>query len=147
MMAHNLHVLVVTSSGILLVGGNVYFGTSGYWDICITNCVTSSNLWSLCVKGNSDLATWLNLLGLAGVINDRLVVLVGTMGEVHAHDVETSLSELVNCLDRVRLWTNCADDRGTSVVLCWLELSVQSTEPFDFGPGGQVLESGSHCLE
>ena len=45
------------------------------------------------------------------------------MGEVHANNVETSSTELVDGLDGVCLRSNCADDRGSAVVLRGLELN------------------------
>lgn len=40
------------------------------------------------------------------------------MGKVHADDIETSSSELVDGLYGVCLWTDCANDGGTTIVLC-----------------------------
>jgi hypothetical protein len=44
------------------------------------------------------------------------------MGEVHANNIETSCAELVDGLHGVRLGANCADNRGSAVVLGRLEL-------------------------
>jgi len=67
------------------------------------------------------------------------------MGEVHADNVETGSAELVDGLDRVRLWPDCADDRGPTVVLCWLELCVQGREPLDLCRAGrEMIHCGSH---
>jgi hypothetical protein len=44
------------------------------------------------VKSNSNGTARLGLLGLTGVVNDRLVVLVRAVGEVHANNVETGFA-------------------------------------------------------
>ena len=67
------------------------------------------------------------------MVNDGLMVFVGAVGEVHADDVEASLAEPVDCLDRVCLGTNCADDGCTAIVLCRLVVGVQLGEPRDLG--------------
>ena len=37
--------------------------------------------------------------------------------------------------------TNCANDRGTTIICLWLELGVQAGEPFDLGASaGQVIQ-------
>lgn len=41
------------------------------------------------VKGNGKGTAGLSTLGLTGVVNDRLVVLIGAVGEVHANNVKT----------------------------------------------------------
>jgi hypothetical protein len=45
------------------------------------------------------------------------------MGEVHANNVEASSAELVDGLDRVCLGPDGADNGGSAVVLCRLELA------------------------
>ena len=75
----------------------------------------------------------LDFLRFAGMVDDRLMVFVGTVGEVHADDIETSLAKLVDSLDRVCLGTNCTDDGGTAVVLSRLELGVELREPSNLG--------------
>lgn len=82
----NLHVLLVASSSILVIGGDVQFCSSLDWEISITNSVTGTDLWALGVKSNGELTARLNLLGFTGVVNDRLVVLVRAVGEVHANN-------------------------------------------------------------
>jgi hypothetical protein len=143
----NLHVLVVAGSSILLIGGDVDLGTGRDGDISITGGVTGSDLWTLGVKGDGDLTTGLNSLGLTGVVNDGLVVLVGAVGEVHADNVQTRLAELVDGLNGVGLWANGADDGSTAVVLGWLELGVELGEPLNLGLAGvEVFESSSHLF-
>lgn len=44
------------------------------------------------VKSNGDGAARLESLSLAGVVDNRLVVLVGTVGEVHADNVKAGWS-------------------------------------------------------
>jgi hypothetical protein len=70
-----LHVLVVGSSGILLVGGDVDLVTGRDWDIGIIRGVSGTDLWALGVQSYCKRTTWVLLLGLLGVVNDRLVVL------------------------------------------------------------------------
>lgn len=41
--------------------------------------------------------------------------------------------------------TNCANDRGTTIVCLWLELGVQAGEPFNLGASaGQVIQGVGH---
>jgi hypothetical protein len=42
------------------------------------------------VKSNGNRTSGLDSLGLPGVVDDRLVVLIRAVREVHANDVETS---------------------------------------------------------
>ena len=81
------------------------------------------------------------------MIDYGLVIFVGAMGEVHANYIKTSGSKLVNCLDRVRLGTDRADDGGTTVIFGRLEFGVKLAEPLDL-TGGQEISSfsmkGSH---
>lgn len=98
----DIHVLGVTSSLIFLIGGDVQLGTSREGKISIAGGVTGSDFLftpvllvatlleagvpgfffffitygSLGVQSNSDLATRLSFLGGAGIVDDRLVVLV-----------------------------------------------------------------------
>jgi hypothetical protein len=44
------------------------------------------------VKSNGNGTASLGLLGLTSVVNDRLVVLVRAVGEVHANNVETGFA-------------------------------------------------------
>ena len=107
--------------------------TCSDWQILISNSVTSSDLRTLRIQSNRDLTTRLNLLRLAGIVNDRLVVAVFAVGEVHSDDVEAILSELVDRLNRVRLGTNCADDRGTTIVLGRPVFRIEGSKPSDLG--------------
>ena len=58
------------------------------------------------------------------------------MGEVHANDIETNFAEGVDLLGGVCLWTDGADDGGSSVLPCRCVLSVELAEPLDPGPAG-----------
>ena len=116
------HVLVVAACSIFVVRGNIELSAGRDWDILVVGSVTSSNLRALGIQRNSNLTSLLDLLSLAGMINHRLVVFVGAVGEVHANDIETSYTELIDSLNGVCLGTNCADNRRSAVVLGWLEL-------------------------
>ena len=70
------------------------------------------------------------------MVDNGLMVFVGTVGKVHADDIEASLAELVDSLNGVCLRTNCADDRGSAVVLGGVEIGVQLGEPSDLGCAG-----------
>lgn len=70
-----LHVLVIRSSGVCLIGGDVEHGALFNGEILVTNGVTGTDLGALSVKGNGERATNLDTGGLASVVNDRLVVL------------------------------------------------------------------------
>jgi hypothetical protein len=119
------HVLCVASSGVLLIGGDVENGTRFQRQILVTLGVTSSDLGALGVQSNGNLASGLNLLCLASIVDDGLMILVRAVGEVHAHNVETRFSQPVDGLDRVGLGSNGADDGGTTIVALGLVGSVQ----------------------
>jgi hypothetical protein len=70
------HVLIVAACGILVIGGNVELCSGRNGDVLIVDSVASSDLRTLGIQGNGDLAALLNLFSLAGVIDHRLVVFV-----------------------------------------------------------------------
>jgi hypothetical protein len=70
-----LHVLIVRSSGVCLIGGDVEHGTLLDGVVLVTDGVTGTDLGALGVEGNGKRATSLDTGGLASVVNDRLVVL------------------------------------------------------------------------
>ena len=140
-----IHVLVVTARDVLLIRRDVDLGAGRDRDVRIADRVASSDLRALGVKGNGNRTTALDLLSLAGVVDDGLVVLVRPVGEVHANDIEAGLAELVDGLDRVRLGANGADDGGPTVVLGGLEFGVELGEPRNLGgAGAEVVKSGRH---
>lgn len=51
------------------------------------------------------------------------------MGEVHADNVKTGISELVDGLNRVGLGANGADDGGAAIVALRSESSVEGGKP------------------
>ena len=108
---NSLHILVIAGSGVLLVGGYIDLMALGNGNVCISNGVTCTNLrtflshtsvpssdslngviFSYCIKGNGQRTAWHLALGFSGMVDDGLVVFVCSMGEVHAYDVETSLT-------------------------------------------------------
>jgi len=68
----HLHVLGIARSSILLVGGEVHHGASRDWDIDISLGLARSDLGSLGVQGDGDLAALLSLLGSASIVDHRL---------------------------------------------------------------------------
>ena len=95
---------------------------------------------------NGERTAGLGGLGLAGIVNDRLVVLVCAVGEVHAHDIETSLAEGIDLLGGVGLGPNGADNGGATVLTGRRVLSVELRQPFDPRAAGvQVVERVRHC--
>jgi hypothetical protein len=59
-----------------------------------------------------------------------------------------TLAKLVDALDIVGLWTNCANDCGTTVVSRRSVLSVQLSEPFDSGAASvEMVQSVGHIGE
>ena len=107
----NLHVLVIAGSGVLVVGGYIDLMARGNGNVFISNGVTCADLgtflshtsalsshflnevgFSYCIKGNGQRPTWHLALGFSGMVDDGLVVLICSMGEIHAYDVETSLT-------------------------------------------------------
>jgi hypothetical protein len=140
-----LHVLVITGCGVLLISSDVDLSAGRDRDVLVTNSVTGTDLRALGIQSNGNLPTLLNLLSLAGIVDNGLVVFVGAVGEVHANNVKTGSAELVDGLDRVCLGADCADDGGAAVVLGWLELGVQLGEPFDLSrAGAEVVKGGRH---
>lgn len=138
-----LHVLGVASSSILLISGDVHDSASLNGKIGVTLSVTGSDLRALGIKSNGDLAAGLGSLGLAGIVDDRLVVLVRTVGEVHTDNVETSSSQLVDGLNRVRVGANCADDGGSSEVSLGGVGGIEGSQPLDAAIVGQVVGGGN----
>ena len=99
----DIHVLVVARRRILVVGGDVDLSPSRDWNVFITGRVASANLRTLGVQGNGDWTAGHVLLSLTDIVDDRLVVLVAAVGEVHAGDVETCPAEHVDLLGAVGL--------------------------------------------
>lgn len=62
------------------------------------------------------------------------------MGEVHADNVQTSRSQLVDGLDGVRLGANSADDGGSAQVLLGVVFSVEGGQPLDLAVGRHMVE-------
>lgn len=71
----DIHVLVVTSSGIFIVSGNVDNGASLDGKVGIANSVSSSDFWALGVQRDGKRSAWEFLLCCLGVVYDGLVVL------------------------------------------------------------------------
>ena len=71
----SLHVLIITGSGVRLIGGDVEDGALLDREILVTDGVTGTDFGALGVKGNSERAASLDTGSLARVVNDRLVVL------------------------------------------------------------------------
>lgn len=87
-------------------------------------------------------------LGGAHIVNDRLVVLVAAVGEVHAGHVQAGITQLVDGLDRVGLGADGADDGGAAEVAGRRELRLERGQPIDAAADIQVvLGRGSHCAE
>lgn len=70
-----LHVLIIRSSGVCLIGGDVEHGALLDGEVLVTDGVTGTDLGALGVEGNSERASDLDTGSLASVVNDRLVVL------------------------------------------------------------------------
>jgi hypothetical protein len=70
-----LHVLIIGSSGVCLISGDVEHGARRDGVVLVTDGVTGTDLGALGVEGNGDRATSLDTGSLASVVNDRLVVL------------------------------------------------------------------------
>ena len=116
--------------------------TNGDGDILIVGGVSRSDLGTLGIKSNSDVAAVVSLFGLAGVLDDRLVVLVRSVGKVHADDVKTGITEVVNGLDRVGLGANGANDGGAAVVALRSVGGVEGGKPRDLASEFEVVLSG-----
>lgn len=84
--------------------------------------------------------------GLAGIVNDGLVVLVGAVGEVHADDVEAGIAETVDGLDRVGLGANGANDGRAAIVVLRAVGGVEGGEPGEAATADveMILSSSSH---
>ena len=109
-----LHVLGVRGSGILLVGGDVDLVTGTDGVVLVTNSVAGSDLGTFLrsvsivdhcsfseltygVKSDGKGTARLGLLGLTSVVNDGLVVLVRSVGEVHADHVKAGFTLVSRC--------------------------------------------------
>jgi hypothetical protein len=53
------------------------------------------------------------------------------MGEVHADNIEANFAEVVDPLNRVCLWSNCTDDRGTAIVSGRSILGIELGKPLN----------------
>lgn len=50
-----------------------------------------------------------------------------------------------NAIEEFRDFTNCADDRGATIIGLWLELSVKAGEPLNLAlPTGQMSQCVCH---
>ena len=112
----NVHDLVVTSLSVLVIGGEDHFVVWWDWVVNIVGGGTSSDFWTLGVQSNGQWSTWVQFFGLSGVVNDRLVVFVRTVREVHTDNVQTSLSQSNQGFWVVGLWTDGTNDGGSSQV-------------------------------
>ena len=68
------------------------------------------------------------------------------MGEVHADNIETSVTEHVNLLSRVGLGTDGTDDRSTAVVALGLVLGVEACEPLDLVRIVSICRAGNSSV-
>lgn len=82
-----IHVDVVGAGGIFLIGCDIDHIALLDGVILVVNGVSGMNLRTLGVEGNGERATSLGLLGFAGIINDRLVIL-GSLEEVCGQALE-----------------------------------------------------------
>lgn len=107
--------------------------------------VAGSNFRTFGVKGNSNGAAGFGSGRSAGIVNDRLMIVIGTVREVHADNVETSISKIADCFDAVGLWANGANDGRATIVALGFVGSVERGKPSD--PASDlkvVLGSGGH---
>ncbi len=113
----HVHVLVIASSCIFIVGGNVHLSTFRNWDVCITDSITSTDLGPfLVVKStpqhlNRNIASFAYrverncqrpsghlTLGLSRMVNDGLVILIRSVREIHADYIQSSFAQHINLL-------------------------------------------------
>lgn len=154
----DVHVLVVGSGSILVVCGDVDLGACGNGNVLVVWSVSGADLGTLGVEGDGDRAAFLGGLGLAGVVNDGLVVLVAAVREVHADDLQTSSAEHVDLLGRVGLGACNAMARVSGIhpicVICLISISLFGVIPMVqmmevrlncFGGWYSVLRDASHC--
>ncbi len=83
----NSHILVVAGRHILLISRYVDDGALFNRDILIIRRIARPDFGTLGIQRNSHRSTKLLLFSFPGIVYDGLMVLVGAMGEVHAHDV------------------------------------------------------------
>ena len=125
------HVLVVALGSVCLISSDVHDIARADGNVRIVDRVAGSDLGALGIERNGKRPARVLLLGLARMVDNGLVVVVGAVGEVHADDIETCGSELVDSLDGVGLWANCADDGSSAVVLLWGEAGIESCISYD----------------
>ncbi len=140
----NIQELGVASLGVLLIGGEGDLVSGLDWQVLITDGVTGANLRSLGIQGNCELATLHDLLGLASVVDDGLMVCMVTVGAVHANNVHSTLAESVEGLDIVGLWSDCSDDGSTAEILWHLLLSIETSSKLQLGLVLHVVKRGNH---
>ncbi len=140
----NLHVIGVTGGGVLLISGDVQNLVHADGEILVILGVAGTDLGSLGVKSDGDLAAGLGLLSSTSVVDDGLMVIIAAVGEVHAYDIETGGPELVDGLRGVCLGSYGANDGRSAIVLLGLEGSVELGEPVDSADLLEVVQSGGH---
>lgn len=86
----NVHDLIVALVLVLGVGGEEHDMAGLDVPVLVVLGDTGSDLGALGVESNGQGSALELLLGLSGVLNDGLVVLVRAVGEVHSNNVETS---------------------------------------------------------
>jgi len=70
----------------------------------------------------------------------RTVVFIAAVGKVHAHNVQSSIAELVDGLDRVGLGSDGADDGSPAKVAGGLVSSVELGKPVDSATEVEMIE-------
>ena len=141
----NSHVVCVAALGVLLVSGDVHKLACRNREVFVVLGIASADLRALGVEGNGKGAPRLGGEDGAGVVNDGLVIVVGTMREVHANNVEAGIAEGADGLDGIGLGANGADDGGTAVVTLRSVGGVEGGQPSDASANLEmVLGRGGH---
>lgn len=107
------HVLGGSGLGVGGVGGDPELVSGVDLDVGVVGHESGSDLGSLGVKGEGERSSvGVGLDGGSDVVDDRLVVLVRSVREVHSDNVHSSLSQVLESFRRVDLGSDRGNDRG-----------------------------------
>lgn len=126
--------------GVGVVGRNVELVAGVDGGVLAIDHEAGAHLRALGVERDGQRTTGVFGLDLAGVVDDRLEVLVGAVGGIQTDDVHAGVAEGLERRDIVALGADGADDRGLAGVGVGVGLlegeGVQVGDPLDLGHAG-----------
>lgn len=146
-MGDHVHDFLVAARSVLVISAKMHNSAGLNGNIYIAFSIARPDLWALGVESDGNLAARLGSFSGAGVVDDRLVILVRAMGKVHTDNIETGAPEGIDGLNLIRLWTNGADNGSAPVVLVRTLVGVQLAKPLNSASHREMFHGrrSSHC--